>query len=154
MDPGLTVDLMFDQTGILPPEGLIIEAVTPLTPAGDLDAASLSRLLARVSAVADGILVGGPAAGEVSALPPEVRLELLARKLDEEKGRLPVFCGITGSTPEESRALALAVPEVMSQQGYQGQVFLAIAPVVPQQPGAAPGLPGVSWRRVPRPWSC
>jgi|UniRef100_A0A7V6DPJ4 dihydrodipicolinate synthase/N-acetylneuraminate lyase len=120
---------MFDQTGILPPEGLIIEAVTPLTPAGDLDAASLTRLVERVAAAADGLLVGGPEAGEGLALPPQVRLELLGRSLVEVKGRLPIFFGITGSTPEETRALALAVPEVMSRHDYQGQVFLADLPL-------------------------
>ena len=120
---------MFEQTGILPPEGLIIEPVTPLTPAGDLDAASLTRLLERVLIVGDGILVGGLEAGEGLALPSEVRLELLALSLAEVKGRLPIFFGITGSTPEETRALALAVPEVMDRQGYQGQVFLADLPL-------------------------
>jgi dihydrodipicolinate synthase/N-acetylneuraminate lyase len=121
---------MFDQTGIpSPPEGLIIESVTPLTPAGDLDAASLARLVERVSAVADGLLVGGPEAGEGLALPPEVRLELLAQSLAEIKGRLPLFFGITGSTPEETKALALEVPQIMDRLGYQGQVFLADLPL-------------------------
>jgi dihydrodipicolinate synthase/N-acetylneuraminate lyase len=121
---------MFDQTGIpSPPEGLIIESVTPLTPAGDLDAASLARLVERVSAVADGLLVGGPEAGEGLALPPEVRLELLAQSLAEIKGRLPIFFGITGSTPEETKALALEVPQIMDRLGYQGQVFLADLPL-------------------------
>jgi len=55
--------------GTLPPEGLIIELVTPLTPAGDLDVASLSRLVDRTATVADGLLVGGPEAGEGVALP-------------------------------------------------------------------------------------
>jgi dihydrodipicolinate synthase/N-acetylneuraminate lyase len=125
----MTVSFMFDQTGILPPEGLIIEPVTPLTSTGDLDAASLTRLLERVLTVADGILVGGPEAGEGLALPHEIRLELLTRSFAEVKGRLPIFFGVTGSTPEESRALALAVPEVMRRQGYQGQVFLADLPL-------------------------
>ena len=40
--------------GTSPPEGLIIELVTPLTPAGDLDDASLSRLVDRTALVADG----------------------------------------------------------------------------------------------------
>jgi dihydrodipicolinate synthase/N-acetylneuraminate lyase len=121
---------MFDQTGVpSPPEGLIIEPVTPLTPAGDLDAKSLSRLLERVTAVADGILVGGPEAGEGLALPPEVRLELLAQSLSHVNGRLPVYFAITGSTPEETRELALAVPQVMKRQDYQGLVFLADLPL-------------------------
>jgi dihydrodipicolinate synthase/N-acetylneuraminate lyase len=121
---------MFDQTGVpSPPEGLIVESVTPLTPAGDLDAESLARLLERVTAVADGILVGGPEAGEGLALPPEVRLDLLTQSLLAVNGRLPVFFGITGSTPEETRELALAVRAVMDRQNYQGQVFLADLPL-------------------------
>lgn len=121
---------MFDQTGVpSPPEGLIIEPVTPLTPAGDLDAKSLTRLLERVTTVADGILVGGPEAGEGLALPPEVRLELLAQSLSQVNGRLPVFFGITGSTPEETQKLALAVPQVMKRQDYPGLVFLADLPL-------------------------
>jgi dihydrodipicolinate synthase/N-acetylneuraminate lyase len=121
---------MFDQTGIpSPPEGLIVELVTPLTPAGDLDAAGLTRLIERVSAVADGLLVGGPEAGEGLALPPEVRLDLLAQSLAKVKGRLPIFFGITGSTPEETLALALEVPQIMDRQGYQGHVFLADLPL-------------------------
>jgi dihydrodipicolinate synthase/N-acetylneuraminate lyase len=121
---------MLDQTGVLnPPEGLIIEPVTPLTPAGELDVASLARLVERLTAVADGLLVGGPEAGEGLALPHEVRLALLAQSLTEVRGRVPVFFGITGSTPEETRELALAVPRVMKRQGYQGQVFLADLPL-------------------------
>ncbi len=121
---------MFDQTGVpSPPEGLIIEPVTPLTPTGDLDAKSLTRLLERVTTVADGILVGGPEAGEGLALPPEVRLELLAQSLSQVNGRLPVFFGITGSTPEETQKLALAVPQVMKRQDYPGLVFLADLPL-------------------------
>jgi len=121
---------MFDQTGApSPPEGLIIEPVTPLTPTGELDAKSLTRLLERVTTVADGILVGGPEAGEGLALPPEVRLELLAQSLSQVNGRLPVFFGITGSTPEETQKLALAVPQVMKRQDYPGLVFLADLPL-------------------------
>jgi dihydrodipicolinate synthase/N-acetylneuraminate lyase len=121
---------MFDQTGVpSPPEGLIVESVTPLTPAGDLDAVSLARLVDRVMPVADGLLVGGPEAGEGLALPPEVRLDLLAQSLAEVKGRVPVFFGITGSIPEETRELALAVRAVIDRQNYQGQVFLADLPL-------------------------
>jgi dihydrodipicolinate synthase/N-acetylneuraminate lyase len=121
---------MFDQTGVsTPPEGLIIELVTPLSPAGDLDAASLARLLDRVLAAADGLLVGGPGAGEGLALPREVRLDLLAQTINLVGGRVPVFFGITGSSPEETRALALAVPQTMTNQGYQGQVLLADLPL-------------------------
>jgi dihydrodipicolinate synthase/N-acetylneuraminate lyase len=117
---------MFDQTGIIsPPEGLIIETVTPLTPGGELDTASLARLLDRVLAAADGLLVGGPGAGEGLALSKEIRLELLSLTLTQVQGRVPVFFGITGASPEETRELGLAVSRIMDRQGYQGPVFLA-----------------------------
>lgn len=115
--------------GTLPPEGLIIELVTPLTPAGDLDAASLSRLVDRTAAVADGLLVGGPEAGEGLALPDEVRINLIAQTLTLVEGRLPIFWGITGSIPEETRDLALALRRVMDRRNYAGQVFLADLPL-------------------------
>ena len=47
-----------------PPEGLIIELVTPLTSFGKLDKEGLARLVERVAPQADGLLAGGPAAGE------------------------------------------------------------------------------------------
>jgi len=115
--------------GTSPPEGLIIELVTPLTPAGDLDDASLSRLVDRTALVADGLLVGGPEAGEGLALPDEVRINLITQTLTLVQGRLPIFCGITGSTPEETRDLALALHRVLDNQNYAGQVFLADLPL-------------------------
>ena len=120
---------MFEQDGLSPPEGLIIETVTPLTPAGDLDAESLARLLERVLPVADGLLVGGPEAGEGLALTPEIRLDLLTRTLSRVGGSLPVFFGITGATPAETRELALAARQAVGRLGYQGQVFLADCPL-------------------------
>jgi len=121
---------MFEPNGALsPPEGLIIETVTPLTPRGDLDAESLDRLLGRALTVADGLLLGGPGAGEGLALPRQVRLDLWTRALTLVGGRLPVFFGVTGSTPEETRALALAARKVIKRQAYQGQVWLADLPL-------------------------
>ena len=62
MSDSFTVSLMFDQSGLpSPPEGLVIELVTPLTDGGDLDAEGLSRLAARTVTAADGLLVGGGA---------------------------------------------------------------------------------------------
>ena len=120
---------MFEQNGLSPPEGLIIEIVTPLTPAGDLDVESLARLLERVLPVADGLLVGGPEAGEGLALTPEIRLDLLTRTLSRVGGSRPVFFGITGAAPAETRRLALAARQVVGRLGYQGQVFLADCPL-------------------------
>ena len=120
---------MFEQDGLSPPEGLIIETVTPLTPAGGLDVESLARLLERVLPAADGLLVGGPEAGEGLALPPETRLDLLTRTLSRVGGSLPVFFGITGAAPAETRELALAARQVVGRLDYRGQVFLADCPL-------------------------
>ncbi len=90
---------------------------------------SLIRLLDRVLPVADGLLVGGPEAGEGLALTPEIRLELLTRTLTRVAGRRPVFFGITGATPAETRELALAARQAVDRVDYQGQVFLADCPL-------------------------
>jgi dihydrodipicolinate synthase/N-acetylneuraminate lyase len=113
----------------LPPEGLIIELVTPLTPAADLDAVSLCRLVDRAAPVADGLLVGGPQAGEGLALPGEVRVNLVTEASAAVQGRVPLFFCITESTPEETRTLALAVREALDNQDYHGQVFLTDLPL-------------------------
>ena len=113
----------------LPPEGLIIDLVTPLTPAGDLDAASLSRLAERAAAVADALLVGGPEAGEGLALPDDLRINLMSQALTALRGRLPLFACITAETPEETRELARAVRKVIDGLEYGGQVFLADLPL-------------------------
>jgi dihydrodipicolinate synthase/N-acetylneuraminate lyase len=121
---------MLDQTGLpSPPEGLIIELVTPLTPTGEVDSPSLSRLVEQMAAVADGLLVGGPEAGEGLLLPLEVRLDLIAHGFAAGNGRVPLFVGITGATPEETRESALAVRRMMDRQGHAGQVFLADLPL-------------------------
>ena len=121
---------MLDQTGLhRPPEGLVIELVTPLTEAGDLDAESLSRLAPRIITNADGLLVGGAEAGEGLVLNMEVRRQLVSRTLELVGGRLPLFIGITGQTPEETRETGLAVRQEMDRVEYTGQVFLADLPL-------------------------
>jgi dihydrodipicolinate synthase/N-acetylneuraminate lyase len=113
----------------LPPEGLIVELVTPLTPAGDLDAVSLSRLVDRGTAVGGGLLVGGPEAGEGLVLPGEVRINLITQAFTALNGRRPILTFITGSTPEETRDLALALRKVLDSLDYSGQAFLADLPL-------------------------
>lgn len=121
---------MFDQTGLpMPPEGLIIELVTPLTPQGELDAEGLVRLVDRAATAADGLMVAGPATGEGLVLPPRVRLDLLTHTLTAVAGRLPVMVGITGATPEDTRDAARAVRQTLDRRGYTGLVFLADLPL-------------------------
>lgn len=112
-----------------PPAGLIIDLVTPLTAKGALDGPGVDRLLARVLPGADGLLAGGPLAGEGLELPGEIRRELCARLLAAVGGLVPLFFGITAATLEETRDLALWVRAEAERQGYKGAIFLVDLPL-------------------------
>jgi dihydrodipicolinate synthase/N-acetylneuraminate lyase len=112
-----------------PPAGLIIDLVTPLTAAGTLDGPGLDRLLARVLPWADGLLAGSPLAGEGLELPGKIREELLSHLLAAVAGQVPLFFGITGDGPEETKALAAWVREEVRRRDYQSPFFLADLPL-------------------------
>jgi len=112
-----------------PPEGLIIDLVTPLAGDGALDGPGLERLVARVLPAADGLLAGSPLAGEGLDLSLHTRRQLFTRLLPLVAGRVPIFFGITGATQEETRGLAAWVREETRRQGYGGPLFLADAPL-------------------------
>jgi dihydrodipicolinate synthase/N-acetylneuraminate lyase len=112
-----------------PPEGLIIDLVTPLTGGGGLDATGLDRLLARVLPGADGLLAGSPLAGEGLDLPLATRQELFVHLLSGVADQVPLFFGITGYTLEETRDLAAWVREESRRRRYRGPLFLADLPL-------------------------
>jgi dihydrodipicolinate synthase/N-acetylneuraminate lyase len=112
-----------------PPSGLIVDLVTPLHPDLSLDEISLARLLDRVISQADGILVGSPEVGEALELPGATRRRLLAAAVDAVAGRAPLFLGITGHSPEETRHLALAVEEACRRRDLGTPIFLVDLPL-------------------------
>jgi dihydrodipicolinate synthase/N-acetylneuraminate lyase len=114
---------------ISPPEGLIVDLVTPLTGGGKLDRPGLARLLDRGALAANGILVGSPLAGEALELPLELRRQLLSEALQALGGRKPLFFCITGISGAETRELARAVQEECQRRKYAGRVFLADLPL-------------------------
>jgi dihydrodipicolinate synthase/N-acetylneuraminate lyase len=111
----------------VPPEGLIVDLVTPLTREGGLDGESLRLLVQRVLPAAAGILAGSPGVGEALDLPLKTRRDLLSALLAAVAGRVPVFFGVTGNSWEETRELAAALKQ--ETQGYAGPVFLADLPL-------------------------
>ena len=117
------------EPSLSPPEGLIIDLVTPLTGGGALDGDGLGRLVARVLPAADGLLAGSPLAGEALDLPLTTRKELCVHLLSLVGGRVPLFFGITGQNPEETRGLAAWVREEAGRQNYPGPLFLADLPL-------------------------
>lgn len=115
--------------GYLPPEGLVVELVTPLTPDGSLDETSFYRLLERVRPAADGLVLAGPAAGEGLAQSVPGKLALLRAALQFGLAPLPLFLSITGPTSEDTRQCARGVWEVLVRFPYDGPVFLADLPL-------------------------
>lgn len=118
----------FDDTPT-PPEGLIIELVTPLTEAGGLDEMGLRNLVDRVLPAASGLFLGGLETGEALALPDGIRGQLLSQALSAVAGRRPLFLGITGHTEQDTRTWARMVRKEINRQNYQGLVFLADLPL-------------------------
>jgi dihydrodipicolinate synthase/N-acetylneuraminate lyase len=112
-----------------PPQGLIVDLVTPLQPDLSLDEASLGRLVDRVISQADGILAGSPEVGEALELAGPTRRRLLVALLTAVAGRVPLFFGITGHSVEETRDLALALQEECRRSSYAGPVYLVDLPL-------------------------
>jgi dihydrodipicolinate synthase/N-acetylneuraminate lyase len=122
-------EMLMPEAAPTPPQGLIVDLVTPLHPDLSLDEESLGRLVERVVSPADGILAGSPDVGEALDLPDPLRRQLLAALLTTVRGRVPLFFGITGSSPEATRELALAVEEDCRRRGYRGAVYLVDLPL-------------------------
>lgn len=112
-----------------PPQGLIIDLVTPLRPDLSLDEVSLKRLVARVISQADGILAGSPDVGEALELSASTRRRLLKVLLAAVGGRVPLFFGVTGHFQSETLELAAAVHEECRRAGYDGLVYLVDLPL-------------------------
>jgi dihydrodipicolinate synthase/N-acetylneuraminate lyase len=149
-----------------PPEGLVVDLVTPLTGGRGLDGAGLKRLAGRVTPAAAGILAGSPGVGEALDLPLATRRDLISSLLAAVGGRVPVFLGVTGNSPEETRQLALHLSQECRSRRYPGPVFMADLPLwyhsnrgLPQfyrllldevpLPLVLFNLPGVIGRRAP-----
>lgn len=116
-------------TAPVPPQGLIVDLVTPLKPDLSLDEISLGRLVDRVVSQADGILAGSPGMGEALDLPGGTRRALLSAALTAVAGRAPLFMGITGHSEAETRDLALAMHEDCRRRSPGAPVFLVDLPL-------------------------
>ncbi len=112
-----------------PPEGLVVDLVTPLTEFGDLDPTALGKLVSRMLPAVNAILAGSPEVGEALDLPFGTRVQLLAQLLPAVAGRVPLFFGITGHTLEETQEMAEALREECRGQDYPGPVFMADLPL-------------------------
>jgi dihydrodipicolinate synthase/N-acetylneuraminate lyase len=117
--------------GLMPPlpEGLLIELVTPLTHTGTLDRGSLARLLGRVAPAAAAVVAGTPGVGEALELTQAVRLELFGSLIADLPSDLPLFFGITGANPEETRRLVLRLEDELKTQARTRPVYWVDLPL-------------------------
>lgn len=106
------------------PEGLLIELVTPLTPVGVLDRASLARLVEHVSPWAAALVAGTPGLGEALELPPLVRQELFTALLESKPPTLPLFFGVTGGSLDETLALAQQLERLLAPEAARDIFWL------------------------------
>jgi len=86
----------------LPPRGLIVDLITPLTAGGIPDLEGLGRLIKRVAPYADGILAAGPSAGEGYALDSDARAGIMDAALAAAGGKVPLFIWITADGTEKT----------------------------------------------------
>src|SRR5690349_7213390 len=86
--------------------GVIPPLITPLLDRDTLDAAGLERLLDHViTGGVHGVFILGTS-GELAALSPRLRRELIDRTLRHVAGRVPVVVGVTDTWAGESVGLA------------------------------------------------
>ncbi len=74
----------------LPPHGVIVPLVTPVTPAGDLDVPAAERLVDHLASNGCGMLVLGTT-GEVASLPRDLRQRYVEIAVKVAAKRTPVF---------------------------------------------------------------
>lgn len=104
------------------PRANILPVVTPLTPDRQIDAAGIERLLEHLLRLGTTDIFAVGNAGEFRFLSPAQRVEALERFVWAARGRLRVFAGVTGDTPEESRTLY----EVAARLGVRAAVAMPL----------------------------
>jgi dihydrodipicolinate synthase/N-acetylneuraminate lyase len=112
------------------PRGLIADLVSPIGPSGSVDVPRLHRLLDRMLAHVQGVLLCGPDAGNGSALGQSQRLELVLSALDRVEGRLPLLVWITGKSLDDTLSMLEALEVGIGSRGYEGPLFWVDTPLV------------------------
>jgi dihydrodipicolinate synthase/N-acetylneuraminate lyase len=94
------------------PAGVVVDAVTPMTAAGDVDLGGLVRLLRRLAAAGAGALVVGHEAGEAASLAEEERQAVWETALAAVGDRLPVWVSLAALPWPRAARLARAAEEM------------------------------------------
>lgn len=113
----------------LPPKGLIIPLVTPLDERGEIDWASLKRLIERTLPSGDALFVAEGMIGEGLSLPNRKRLELLTRAWEIVAGRKPLFLSPTAETPEETLKNMITLEKIFSRGPGTKTIFWVDLPL-------------------------
>ncbi|MFO7739256.1 MAG: dihydrodipicolinate synthase family protein [Desulfatiglandaceae bacterium] len=114
----------------IPPQGLIVDLITPLRNDRTLDGRGLGRLLDHLLPRVDGLLVASPNAGEGTYLDSARRVELFEMALVVVRGRLPLLVWITQGTEEGTTETLLRLSKALERRrSYGGPVFWVDTPL-------------------------
>ena len=111
------------------PRGLIVDLITPLKDAGELDFEGLDALLEKVKPHADGILLASPRMGEGTGLGSESKIALLKRAAASLRGELSIFFCVSEATAHDTQELLTQLEKALESSRYSGGVFWVDLPL-------------------------
>ncbi|UAA40353.1 4-hydroxy-tetrahydrodipicolinate synthase [Paraneptunicella aestuarii] len=112
-------------------KGSIVALITPMTPSGDVDYASLQKLVQfHIENGTDAIVSVGTT-GESATLPVEEHIKVVEKTVEFSEGKIPVIAGTGANSTQE----AIELGDAMKNSGVKG--FLSVVPYYnkPQQRG-------------------
>jgi dihydrodipicolinate synthase/N-acetylneuraminate lyase len=112
-----------------PPQGLIVDLVTPLNRDGSIDDVGLGRHLEGLMPSAKGFLFASPVTGEGLNLALDQRRELLERVLQFIRGRVPVLVWITDDDDEQTKKNLKSLDQTVRRANYTGPVYWVDTPL-------------------------
>ncbi len=111
------------------PRGLIVDLITPLLRNGAIDHRGLKRLLDRMAAKCQAILLASPHMGEGNNLGLDLRSELFDISMGVIRAKIPILLWVTQDTEEKTREGILALKKSIERRRYTGQVFWVDTPL-------------------------
>lgn len=112
-----------------PPQGLIVDLLTPVKLTGEINGRSLGRYLDRLMPYAQAFFLGGPYLGEGRSLNPDQHEELLEKTLVAVRGQVPLFIWFSRETEGQSKEHLLRLNKRLSKKRYDGLIFWVDTPL-------------------------
>ena len=123
-----------------PPQGLIVDLLTPVKRTGEINGRCLGRYLDHLIPYARGFFLGGPYLGDGSNLTREQQEDLLEKTLVLVKGKVPLFIWFSRKTEDESRESLIGLNKLLLKKGYEGPVYWVDTPLLYHSNRGLPSL--------------